>query len=74
MPSRSLGDVDTSLPFLAYGFLRPGEIAYPQIERFVGWSSTASIKGQLRLRDGMSFLDLGDDLLVEGSLIRFMPG
>jgi hypothetical protein len=31
----SLEKPESDLPLFTYGFLRPGEIAYPQIERFV---------------------------------------
>jgi gamma-glutamylcyclotransferase (GGCT)/AIG2-like uncharacterized protein YtfP len=68
-------NVDTALPFFAYGFLRPGEIGYLQIERFVDVGSVrrASVSGQLWLRDGLLLLEPTGDSLIEGFLLRFRP-
>ncbi len=74
---------DTSLPFFAYGFLKPGEIAYPRIRKFVEEPAIeATVEGTLWLRDGLLFLNLprhqrsarvSARLPVRGSLLRFVP-
>jgi hypothetical protein len=72
MPMRKPG---TDLPFFTYGFLRPGEIAYPQIERFVDVGSVrrARVGGRLWLRDGLLLLESTGDSFIEGFLLRFRP-
>ncbi len=74
---------DTSLPFFAYGFLKPGEIAYPRIQEFVEEPPVeATVVATLWLRDGLLFLKPPErgrlargstDRRVQGSLLRFAP-
>lgn len=66
-------NLNTTLPFFAYGFLRPGEIAYPQIEGFIESVRPAKVVGQLWERDGLLLLELAGDAPVEGSLVYFRP-
>src|SRR5665213_1172320 len=64
------GSVDDSLPFFAYGALKPGELAYEQIEHFVSSVVPASTAGVLVLRDGLPVLRDGSGE-VEGYLLTF---
>ncbi len=63
------------LPFFAYGFLKPSEIAYPRIEPYVEADAPlAHVTGTLWLRDGLPLLDVGRPRYpVPGYLLRFRP-
>ncbi len=60
-----------TLPLFVYGFLRPGEIAYPRIEDLVASIDHARINGRLWLRDGLLLLERADASSVEGFLLHF---
>ncbi len=67
---------DTSLPFFAYGFYKPHQLAYPQIEIFVkGTPQKAKVKASLKQINGIPVLVEYDDpysnTYVEGYLIQF---
>lgn len=67
---------DTSLPFFAYGFYKPHQLAYPQIERFVkGNPKKAKAKAFLKQINGIPVLVENDDSdssnYIEGYLIKF---
>lgn len=62
----------TNLPFFAYGLLKPGELAYGQIERFVDEEPIKStVAGGLWVRDGLPLLSPGGEHTVRGRLVRF---
>jgi len=61
--------------YFAYGLLKPGELAYGQIEPFVdGAPVPAHVEGQLYVRDGLPLLVLSDRGIVSGHLMRFRVG
>jgi hypothetical protein len=60
-----------NLPFFAYGIFKKGELAFLSIMDLVKDVKLASVKGELRLRDGLPILNLKDQAQVEGSLIYF---
>ena len=67
---------DTNLPFFAYGFYKPHQLAYPQIEIFVkGTPQKAKVKASLKQINGIPVLVEYDDpysnTYVEGYLIKF---
>lgn len=66
---------DTTLPFFAYGFLRPGELAYHQIQEFVSTPPVeAVVRGRLWLRDGLLLLELDQRARPsDGCMLRFRP-
>jgi hypothetical protein len=70
VPTLGLPD-DPSLPFFAYGLLKPGELAFPQVERFVISEKRATAPGTLWLRDGIPLFDPEGDGEVDGRLLWF---
>lgn len=67
----------TDYPFFAYGFYKPHQLAYPQIERFVkGAPKKAKVKASLKQINGIPVLIEYDDYnpYVEGYLIKFKKG
>ncbi len=73
MPRAMMLPLDTALPFFAYGFLRPGELAYHQIQEFVSAPPVeAAVRGRLWLRDGLLLLELDQGARPsDGCLLRF---
>ena len=65
---------DTSLPFFAYGVFKPGELAFLRIKEFVRDCYPCSVKGAMRLRDGLPIASLSEDRLIHGFLILFRNG
>ena len=62
---------DTDLPLFVYGLLKPGELAYKQVEPFVdGRPEDAEVAGTLYVRDGLPLLK-PEGGLVRGSLLTF---
>ena len=52
---------DITLPFFAYGFFKPGELAYHQIEKYVGGSTEkACVYGRFYEKDGVPILKPDD--------------
>ena len=63
------------LPFFAYGVFKPGELAFLQIRDLVGSITTsASIPGEIRLRDGLPIASLGGVDEIAGTVITFRKG
>lgn len=65
---------DTKLPFFAYGFYKPHQLAYPQIESFVkGMPKKAKVNASLKQINGIPVLikPYGPYSYVEGYLIHF---
>ena len=65
---------DTSLPFFAYGFYKPHQLAYPQIESFVkGMPEKAKVHASLKQINNIPVLVKYNDYdpYVEGYLIKF---
>jgi hypothetical protein len=60
-------------PLFVYGLLKPRELAYPRIEEYVSEMSAGTIRGCLRLRDGLPLLDPAGPGEVSGCLLRFDP-
>lgn len=58
-------------PLFVYGLLKPGELAYPLIEEYVSERSAGTIRGCLRLRDGLPLFDPAGTGEVSGCLLRF---
>ncbi len=75
MPRTLMLPRDTALPFFAYGFLRPGELAYHQIQEFVSMPPVeAAVRGRLWLRDGLLLLEMDHSAYHSpGCLLRFRP-
>lgn len=66
---------DPSLPFIAYGVFRKGELGYLSIADLVEViEEPVSVRGRLYLRDGLPVLDVTSGSTVEGTLIHFRPG
>jgi hypothetical protein len=68
--------LNTSLPFFAYGSLKPGEPAHHQVQQFLSQApSPAMIDGRLWIRDGLPLLELDspERRLIEGFLLSFSP-
>lgn len=60
------------LPFFAYGSFKPAELAFTQIERFLGQQPTpATASGSLKVRDGLPLLDDRGGGTVHGFLFTF---
>ena len=65
---------DTTLPFFAYGFYKPHQLAYPQIESFVkGMPKKAKVNASLKQVNGIPVLIKSNvqHSYVEGYLIHF---
>jgi len=63
---------DTSLPFFAYGALKPAEIAHEQIRAFLASEPTSTtVSGSLWLRDGLPLLKSAGGGTVQGYVLRF---
>lgn len=65
---------DTSLPFVTYGALRPGELAFDQVSRYVQSCDEVSVAGHLYVRDGLPLLELAmspADNSVPANLLTF---
>lgn len=63
-----------TLPFFAYGLFKPGQLAYFQIGGLVATTSSASIPGELLVRDGVPFLNKAGQGRVDGAVVKFDPG
>lgn len=72
-PSRVGAPPSLDLPFFAYGFLKPGELAYEQIEAHVGSSVEAATSAELHVIDGMPILRANARGLVRGYLLDLDP-
>jgi hypothetical protein len=65
--------LNDSLPFIAYGIFRPGDISYLLINEFVSCVEPALIRGTIKIRDGVKiYSTIGSDN-VEAFLIEFIP-
>jgi hypothetical protein len=64
---------NTSLPFFAYGFFAPGQLAFLQLADKYPRVRRDSVHGSLRLRDGLRLLDTrtGGPGVVEGTVLSF---
>ncbi len=66
---------DINRPFFAYGLFRPGQLAFFQLRDLIAAPSvSASIPGQLRLRDGLPILQLSKHGSVHGAVLSFREG
>ena len=66
---------DVSLPFFAYGVFKPGELAFHRLNDLVASQEPrCSIKGDLRVRDGLPIAHPEGHGKLHGVLIRFRPG
>lgn len=72
MPTLGQPD-DLALPFFAYGLLKPGELAFSQVEPFVTRRDRATARRTLWLRDGIPLFDHDQDGRVGGWLFWFDP-
>lgn len=68
-----LAPSNVSLPFFSYGIFQPGELSHFRIRRFVTGTSTAWVKGGLRLRDGLLIADPGGSDRIAGVVLTFDP-
>ncbi len=64
---------DLSLPFFAYGVFKPGELAFLQVKDLVAECSECSMRGTLRIRDGLPIASPEDQGEIRGTLIKFRP-
>lgn len=62
---------DTSLPYFAYGMLKPNEIAHRQIASHVTERREDRVKGRLLVRDGLPLLDTQGGRGVNGWILAF---
>jgi len=62
---------DLTIPFFSYGFLKPTELAFAQIESSVESHQEDEVKGAIFLRDGLPLLNPDAVGTVRGSCIRF---
>lgn len=62
---------DQQLPFFAYGIFKPGELAFLRIKDLVEECSEFTIKGALRIRDGLPIASPDERGEIAGVLIRF---
>jgi len=60
-------------PLFVYGLLKPRELAYPVIEKYVSEMGAGTVRGCLRLRDGLPLFDPAGPGQVSGCLLRFDP-
>jgi gamma-glutamylcyclotransferase (GGCT)/AIG2-like uncharacterized protein YtfP len=65
--------LDRSKPFFAYGFLRPGELAYHQIRDHVAQAEPASVRGEALERDGLLILSVEGTDEIAGHVLHFKP-
>jgi hypothetical protein len=67
---------DITKPFYTYGIFRPGEIAFQIISDYVDLKriEKKTIKGSLKLRDGILIFDQNGDGAVTGYLLFFKEG
>lgn len=68
---------DTSLPFLAYGIFRPGQLAFFQLADLVAdLVDPVAVRGRLLVRDGLPLVELtsGDFSAIDGALLSFRSG
>jgi gamma-glutamylcyclotransferase (GGCT)/AIG2-like uncharacterized protein YtfP len=65
--------LDRSKPLFAYGFLRPGELAYHQIREHVARAKPASVNGEALERDGLLILSAEGADEVAGHVLYFKP-
>jgi gamma-glutamylcyclotransferase (GGCT)/AIG2-like uncharacterized protein YtfP len=63
--------LDRSKPLFAYGFLRPGELAYHQIREHVARAEPASVRGEALERDGLLILSAEGTDDVAGHVLYF---
>lgn len=66
---------DASLPFFAYGLFKPGQLGYLWLRGFTIRSEKGcSMRGSLRIRDGLPIVVPGASGEVPGALLHFQPG
>jgi len=68
---------DPSIPFFAYGSLKPGALGHHQIQELVSEATASEVKGSLWIEDGLPLLDLGvdgDGAPARGFVLRFIDG
>lgn len=66
---------DPHLPFFTYGLFQPGELGYLQLRDLVERRVRGqTIKGALRLRDGLPILDPAGQDRVQGTILYFLQG
>lgn len=64
---------DQTLHFFAYGVFKPGELAFLQVKDLVAECSDCSMRGTLRIRDGLPIASPEDQGEIRGTLIKFHP-
>lgn len=67
----------TSLPFLAYGIFRPGQLAFFQLADLVAeLEDPVAVPGRLLVRDGLPLVELGSGgfSATDGALLHFRSG
>lgn len=62
-----------NLPFFGYGAFRPGQLAFHRLKPFVLRTQDGSVRGELRIRDGLPILTPAGAHAVRGSLLFFRP-
>ena len=68
--------INKNLPFFAYGFYKPHQLAYPTIQEFIdGTPKKSKIRAKLKQINGIPVLIEADyNNYVEGYLINFKEG
>jgi len=59
------------LPIFVYGLMKPGELGHSQIRGFVRSSRPATVKGILRLREGIPLFDSALEGEVTSCIVEF---
>jgi len=63
-----------TLPFFAYGIFRPGQLAFHRVKKLVKETRAQStIRGTLRLRDGLPIIDPTGHSEIQGDVLIFEP-
>jgi len=62
------------LPFFAYGLFRPGQLGFLRVRAYVIDAKPSSVRGDLRIRDGLPIADGSGQGLIHGSVLVFAPG
>ena len=67
--------LNINLPFFAYGIFKPGELGYLQLRDLVeDCKDRATIRGSIRIRDGLPIVDPDGTAGVTGIILRFRAG
>jgi hypothetical protein len=61
-------------PFFAYGLFRPGQLGFLRVKEFVERTASSTVRGDLRIRDGLPIADRQGRGTLKGDLLFFKAG